>query len=233
MDGQEPTMWAMILDASINHILKQRSYMYHYLYLQNVSDKLASANIEMFIPAMHCYGHGSSCLRLYHPKRNAGLGHVDGEATERLWSHTGPYHTITKEMSPFKRLEQLEDVIRDVRLGKRYVLAPQILRKHNAIENTIKALHNTFLLYNTTSREARLLWKAERDSFEVVRIADINTEPELRLHIQSKILESAFFQRDIHSRSSPGESQCIFYYTRRYKHKPSSFQENSKGDSTH
>jgi len=171
-----------------------------------VSRYLKDSTIKVTVPAMHVIGHGDSCVRWLHPKRNEGLGHTDGEGSERLWSHTGPYHNITKEMSPYKRIEQLEDIMRDVRIGKITRLAPQLRKKLYAIDTVLARTRLDFEKLNITELDARSLWKQEQLSYEnKAPIFNKNTEGGLRLHIQAKILETSFYKHDIHSRSTPGK----------------------------
>jgi len=166
---------------------------------------ISDAAITMTIPSLHVIGHGNACLRVFHAKRNKGLGKNDGEGSERFWSHTGPYHTITKEMSPYKRIEQLEDVVRDVRIGKISRLAPLLKRKLNANAESIVQNRAKFVVLNVTEADSYRLWIEEKQTLlsKTPKI-DKTTASGFRLHIQSKILETSFYKHDIHSRSTPG-----------------------------
>ena len=50
------------------------------------------------------------CMQVkFSPRRTKGVGLTDGEGTERLWSFLRDFSTITKEMSPEKRIDTLND----------------------------------------------------------------------------------------------------------------------------
>ena len=44
-------------------------------------------NVHFYLPSMHAYAHGERCQKLFHPKFNPVVGKVDGECSERNWSH--------------------------------------------------------------------------------------------------------------------------------------------------
>lgn len=159
---------------------------------------------------MHVYGHGNACVRVFAPKRNVGEGLVDGEATERFWSRFAKYHNIVKEMGPVKRIEMLEDVMRDVRIGKRASYPPTIKLKHEKVVRTIKDLKQCFQLFGISHQAAKQLWIDEKDSFNSNKTTkDTSTEAGLRLTIQTLIIETAFHQKDMRSRSTPGFSSSL------------------------
>jgi len=162
---------------------------------------------------LHAQGHGNACLRALHPSRNDGQGMADGEGSERVWSRAGRYHIIVKEMGPVKRLEMLEDVMRDIRLGKRESIPHTLKKRYTQVIDIIETLQGRFksLLIDDTS--AKKLWIEERDSFDRSnRPNDQNTEPGMRSCIQKLITEISFHQRDIKSRSTSGNIKLVILH---------------------
>ncbi len=51
------------------------------------------------------------CVFLNDPVLEKGIGDVDGEVCERIWSYMGRFSAITKEMSSVTRMNLLEDVL--------------------------------------------------------------------------------------------------------------------------
>jgi hypothetical protein len=48
---------------------------------------------------------------MYSPRRVSGFGLTDGEVMERLWSYLRGFASITKEMSPSRRVDALTDFL--------------------------------------------------------------------------------------------------------------------------
>lgn len=61
------------------------------------------------IGEMHVHAHERLCQILLNPKMIVGTGLCECEAAERIWSRSGKYHHIVKEMAPDTRREQLDD----------------------------------------------------------------------------------------------------------------------------
>ncbi|XP_028416121.1 uncharacterized protein LOC114539705 [Dendronephthya gigantea] len=68
-------------------------------------------HIDLAIPVFHVYGHKAECQIMYSPRRIAGFGLTDGEVMERLWSYLRGFASITKEMSPSRRIDALTDCL--------------------------------------------------------------------------------------------------------------------------
>jgi len=176
-----------------------------FLLLKHVNETLRDADIQCTIPSMHCNGHGGNCLRNLHPKRNEGCGQTDGEGTERSWSKFVKFHTILLEMSPVKRTEMLEDICREIRLQKCTINTNALPKKYHDVMADIVRLQIAFDLFGVSPDVARQSWIEEKQSFER-RIVPMptNSEASMKHHIQTLILECAFQQRDLYSRSTPG-----------------------------
>ena len=57
-------------------------------YLRWRMDKTQYEKLTFAVSIFHCYGHELPCQVLYSPRRLAGAGLTDGEATERVWAKT-------------------------------------------------------------------------------------------------------------------------------------------------
>lgn len=185
--------------------LKKRVLFSIFLLNQQTPDELLSSKIVCTIPALHAYGHCTECLRTMHPKRVEGQGLADGEGTERFWSRFAKYHSIVKEMGPVKRIEMLEDVMRDVRKTKRSTNSAHLLKQYSKVKAFIQKSHVLFNSLGVSEDNARHLWLEERRSFTTKpNDIDKNSMIGMRNCIQALIIEVSFHQQEIHSRATSG-----------------------------
>ncbi len=69
----------------------------------------------------HIYAHGMKCRQDFNPNKTQGVGLLDGESCERMWSHVGLFFGMVKRMRSDSRFAVLEDVF--LFLFKRYFSA--------------------------------------------------------------------------------------------------------------
>jgi hypothetical protein len=62
-----------------------------------------------FIPKLHLYDHGESCLTKWSLNYHHGVGRTDGESTERDWASAVLTALQTAEMNPGSRHAALDD----------------------------------------------------------------------------------------------------------------------------
>ncbi|XP_078353471.1 uncharacterized protein LOC144638149 isoform X2 [Oculina patagonica] len=117
-------------------------------HIQNNESLSALANVPLAIPIFHCYGHKATCQVKFSPRRTKGVGLTDGEGTERLWSFLRDFSTITKEMSPEKRIDTLTDGVLHYGKGLVKKLGPvlksKLLRAKELLSKTNKQLDEMF-----------------------------------------------------------------------------------------
>lgn len=162
-------------------------------------------NITHAIPTMHCYAHGVQCIKEFHQKRIEGTGTVEGEATERIWSLVGRFRSITKEMVPYKRNEQLEDVFRDICASKRMDFLPPLKEKVKKIQIQLYLNKKVFRSLDTSDTSARHLLEMEKRQFNfLLPKFDGQSERGMKLKLQRLICDRTFLYSQMKSKSTAG-----------------------------
>jgi hypothetical protein len=90
--------------------------------------------IEKAIGQFHIHGHQEDCFPKYTPNFIPGIGQVDGEIIETLWSQLNEVSGSTRSMSTFHRRETLNDHMNDSNWKKLLRMVSALCRKFkNAI----------------------------------------------------------------------------------------------------
>lgn len=109
--------------------------------LQKKVHKDTLEKMRVFIPVFHINAHRASCIALYHPRNDASLGDVDGEAVERMWSQLSVFSHTSRNMSSGNRRELLEDAIAEIRQKTKTNLLKNLnskIRKNDQILNVMQ-----------------------------------------------------------------------------------------------
>ena len=112
------------------HIIYNIGCQLHLTYRKpNRTDVLEG--IKLAVPAFHAYGHKVSCQMNYGIRHQDGVGLVDGEGVERLWSYLRPFSSSTKEMTAAKRTDTLTRAMKHYNLREPDSLSIFIFNKGN------------------------------------------------------------------------------------------------------
>ena len=88
---------------------------------------------------------------MYSPRRSVGLGLTDGEVMERLWSCLRGFASITKEMSPSRRIDALTDCLlhygQQIKSKLASRLKRRMLRAKNFKKQQLRLLMNLWILF--------------------------------------------------------------------------------------
>jgi hypothetical protein len=85
--------------------------------------------IEKAIGQFHIHGHQDDCFPKYSPNFIPGMGQVDGEIIETLWSQLNEVSGSTRSMSAFHRRETLNDHMNDSNWKKLLRMVSALSRK--------------------------------------------------------------------------------------------------------
>jgi hypothetical protein len=85
--------------------------------------------IEKAIGQFHIHGHQEDCFPKYTPNFIPGIGQVDGEIIETLWSQLNEVSGSTRSMSTFHRRETLNDHMNDSNWKKLLRMVSALSRK--------------------------------------------------------------------------------------------------------
>jgi len=75
-------------------------------------------DVKFAVGKFHLGTHQKSCFRSYNLNFMTGVGHVDGEILETLWSKFNDFGLMTRAMSNGHRWDTLNDHMRDVNFKK-------------------------------------------------------------------------------------------------------------------
>jgi hypothetical protein len=86
-------------------------------------------SIDKAIGLFHIHGHQEDCFPKYTPNFIPGIGQVDGEIVETLWSQLNEVSGSTRSMAMFHRRETLDDHMNDSNWKKLIRMVPTLCRK--------------------------------------------------------------------------------------------------------
>ena len=115
------------------------------------------------IPKMHVYAHNTQCFRRYHPLRTEGLGVVDGEGCERIWSMLSNFAYMTRGMLPSNRMDQLEDKILHFFRSKRQNILEVLGKSKIKYQKELVKAEQFFAELNVSVQESRDLFIKEKE----------------------------------------------------------------------
>jgi Kyakuja-Dileera-Zisupton transposase len=139
--------------------------------------------LDVGIGDFHIHGHQVECFTMYSSNFIPGIGQVDGEVVETLWSQLNEVSGSTRTMSTFHRRETLDDHMNDSNWKKLTRMAQSLCRKlRNARQQhpLVKAAYDKL----TASADPDMIeaWEdAEKHALEnrtsdrrVMKIFDVN-----------------------------------------------------------
>ncbi|KAL9931324.1 hypothetical protein V8E36_009834, partial [Tilletia maclaganii] len=103
-----------------------------------------NVRITWTIPLFHVYGHTYSCHIRYSPRNVEGMGWIDGEGMERVWSSVSELVASTRSMAQTARRFHLEERFQSVAEQRRRRLARWIHEKLKVAQETEKKSRQAF-----------------------------------------------------------------------------------------
>jgi Kyakuja-Dileera-Zisupton transposase len=107
--------------------------------------------IEKAIGQFHIHGHQDDCFPKYSPNFIPGIGQVDGEIIETLWSQLNEVSGSTRSMSMFHRRETLNDHMNDSNWKKLLQMVSALIRKFKHATRERKIAETAFLELSNTA----------------------------------------------------------------------------------
>jgi hypothetical protein len=104
----------------------------------------ADMTIEKAIGQFHIHGHQEDCFPKYSPNFIPGIGQVDGEIIETLWSQLNEVSGSTRSMSKFHRRETLNDHMNDSNWKKLLRMVSALIRKFKNASRQRKIADDAF-----------------------------------------------------------------------------------------
>jgi hypothetical protein len=132
--------------------------------------------IEKAIGQFHIHGHQEDCFPKYSPNFIPGIGQVDGEIIETLWSQLNEVSGSTRSMSKFHRRETLNDHMNDSNWKKLLRMVSALSKKLKNANRQHKIAEVAFLdLTNSADPELVEKWRSAEKKALKDRVVDLNS----------------------------------------------------------
>ncbi|KAF7969167.1 hypothetical protein HWV62_28172 [Athelia sp. TMB] len=162
-----------------------------------------SERVSTGIPVWHAAAHEDKCRVANSLRQIPGVGHTDGEAIERGWSHMNQHASSMKEMGQGNRHDALDDVIGNHNWEKNIaqgdILSRKLIIAEEERDVQLAAFNNA---RKTVDPEQARVWVEEVTKWEEMRNVDhkwpnpyeipsegVITEAQVRLELQRQETE--------------------------------------------
>jgi hypothetical protein len=128
----------------------------------------SNISIEKAIGLFHIHGHQEECFPKYSPNFIPGMGQVDGEIVETLWSQLNEVSGSTRSMAAFHRRETLDDHMNDSNWKKLVRMVPALCKKLQNARKQRDIFKKAYIdLSATVDPDVLLEWEeAEADALQ-------------------------------------------------------------------
>ncbi|KAK1219275.1 hypothetical protein PQX77_018011 [Marasmius sp. AFHP31] len=161
------------------------------LRLYDLLPESITARLQLATAVMHAYGHQWACQLLYNPHMRVGLGIMDGEGTERLWSRLWRMIGLERRASRAKRIWMLDRQCDSIAMDLREGLGAWIRKRlHKNVQKKEAEAMRVLKKLDTAVGVLRQYWDEQRDAQSSVRaLAPARLKKELTkvLQLQAQI----------------------------------------------